>query len=47
MLTGKLPFNGMGRKEFMSQVVGLGCRPKLPKDLPEEISSLLQVKGHK
>lgn len=43
MLTGKLPFNGMGRKEYMAQVVGLGCRPKLPKDLPKELASLLQA----
>jgi len=44
MLTGKLPFNGMGRTEYMSQVVGLGCRPTLPKDLPDELAALLQVK---
>mmetsp|Transcript_16212 Transcript_16212/g.22140 ORF Transcript_16212/g.22140 Transcript_16212/m.22140 type:complete len:333 (+) Transcript_16212:232-1230(+) len=43
MLTGKLPFNGMRRKEYMSQVVGLGCRPKLPSNLPEELASLLQA----
>eukprot|EP00597_Dinobryon_sp_UTEXLB2267_P018029 CAMPEP_0201112406 /NCGR_PEP_ID=MMETSP0812-20130820/77238_1 /ASSEMBLY_ACC=CAM_ASM_000668 /TAXON_ID=98059 /ORGANISM="Dinobryon sp., Strain UTEXLB2267" /LENGTH=224 /DNA_ID=CAMNT_0047375753 /DNA_START=458 /DNA_END=1129 /DNA_ORIENTATION=- len=43
MLTGKLPFDGISRKEFMSQVVNLGSRPKLPNNLPEELASLLQA----
>mmetsp|Transcript_10094 Transcript_10094/g.13866 ORF Transcript_10094/g.13866 Transcript_10094/m.13866 type:complete len:333 (+) Transcript_10094:237-1235(+) len=43
MLTGKQPFKGVSKAEFMSTVVGSGYRPKIPKDLPVAVDSLLKA----
>eukprot|EP00597_Dinobryon_sp_UTEXLB2267_P017141 CAMPEP_0201112506 /NCGR_PEP_ID=MMETSP0812-20130820/77296_1 /ASSEMBLY_ACC=CAM_ASM_000668 /TAXON_ID=98059 /ORGANISM="Dinobryon sp., Strain UTEXLB2267" /LENGTH=588 /DNA_ID=CAMNT_0047375877 /DNA_START=674 /DNA_END=2440 /DNA_ORIENTATION=+ len=43
MLTGKLPYKGVSKAEFMSTVVGSGYRPKIPKDLPVAVASLLKA----
>ena len=43
MLTGELPFKGVNKAEFLSTVVGLGYRPKIPKHLPGAVASLLKA----
>mmetsp|Transcript_25959 Transcript_25959/g.37209 ORF Transcript_25959/g.37209 Transcript_25959/m.37209 type:complete len:363 (+) Transcript_25959:703-1791(+) len=43
MLTGKLPYKGVSKAEFMSTVVGSGYRPKVSKDLPVAVASLLKA----
>ena len=42
MLTGKLPFKGIGRQEFMDEVVAKGFRPAVPKSLPLVLGNLLR-----
>jgi len=42
MLTGKLPFKGISKQEFMDEVVGKGFRPAVPKSLPPVLGNLLR-----
>ena len=42
MVTGKLPFKGVTKLEFMSEVVGKGFRPKIPKDASPQLSLLMK-----
>ena len=42
MLTGKLPFKGINRQEFMDEVVAKGFRPAVPKSLPPVLGNLLR-----
>lgn len=42
MLTGKLPFKGVNKSEFLSEVVAKGFRPKIPKDIPLALAGLLK-----
>ena len=42
MLTGKLPFKGINRQEFMDEVVGKNFRPAVPKNLPPVLGNLLR-----
>ena len=42
MLTGKLPFKGIGRQEFMDEVATKGFRPAVPKSLPPVLGNLLR-----
>jgi serine/threonine protein kinase len=41
MVTGSLPFKGVSKAEYMAEVVGAGKRPKLSKDMPLELTSLM------
>eukprot|EP01036_Dinobryon_divergens_P033726 gene33726-43585_t len=41
MITGKLPFKGVTREEFMTEVVGKGFRPAIPKNLSPVLGNLL------
>ena len=43
MLTGKLPFEGIGREEFMAAVVKKNSRPPVPKKLPVILVNLLHA----
>jgi len=42
MLTGKLPFKGISRQEFMDEVATKGFRPAVPKSLPPVLGNLLR-----
>lgn len=43
MVTGKVPFKGVNRAEFMSQVVEKNFRPNLSKTVPHQaLANLLQ-----
>jgi serine/threonine protein kinase len=42
MVKGKLPFKGVSKAEYMSQVVGLGYRPAVTKDMPVALTSLMK-----
>eukprot|EP01036_Dinobryon_divergens_P035599 gene35599-46168_t len=41
MITGKLPFKGVTREEFMTEVVSKGFRPAIPKALSPVLANLL------
>lgn len=43
MLTGKLPFQGISREEFMTEVVGKNFRPTVSKKVPVVLASLLRA----
>eukprot|EP01035_Chromulina_nebulosa_P038627 gene38627-52187_t len=43
MLSGKLPFKGVDRDEFMATVVAKKFRPPVPKKLPVILVNLLQA----
>ena len=42
MITGKLPFKGVTRDEFMTEVVGKGFRPTIAKNLSPVLANLLR-----
>ena len=41
ILTGKVPFKGVDKKEFYRNVVSRGYRPNIPDSLPAVLSNLL------
>ena len=41
ILTGKVPFKGVDKKEFYRDVISRGCRPSIPDSLPAVLSNLL------
>ena len=42
MITGKLPFKGVSREEFMTEVADKGFRPAIPKNLSPVLANLLR-----